>query len=80
MKEKTRTTVVIESHEQTIIRRSRRTISEPVAPLPAKRLARKHYAWLGAWWKTVALKGVTVFAPWSRRLKTKANERKNRLS
>jgi hypothetical protein len=39
MPEKTKTTVVIESHEQTIIRRSRRTISSgefPIAVNPAE--------------------------------------------
>ena len=39
MPEKTKTTVVIESHEQTIIRRSRRTISSgefPIAADPAE--------------------------------------------
>jgi len=36
MTEKTRTIVVIESHEQTIIRRSRRTVSAQLVTPPPK--------------------------------------------
>jgi hypothetical protein len=89
MPDKTKTIVVIESHEQTIIRRTRRTVSGQVliggavarplgrassdAPEPAVMEKPK-----GRWWRTVALKGVTVFAPWSRRLKHSGNERRNK--
>jgi hypothetical protein len=88
MTEKTRTIVVFESHEQTIIRRSRRTVSGQVltagavarplgrapsdAPEPAVLEKPK-----GRWWLTVALKGVNVFSHWSRRLKRGGNERRN---
>ena len=77
MTEKTRTVVVFESHQQTIIRRSRRTVTAQVVPLPTVRPARKEHTWLGAWWRLVSRKGAKVFAPLSRRLMTKANERKN---
>jgi len=93
MTEKTRTVVVIESHQQTIIRRSRRTVSgqvltegavaRPSARAPsnaAERPVQVKRKSLGRWWKTVALKSATLLAPLSRRLKTKANERNNRLS
>ena len=84
MPDKTRTVVVIESHEQTIIRRSRRTVSgqvvaddagaRPRLPQPgsADGVGRRCF---GALWRRVALKGATVFAPWSRRLKVGTNER-----
>ena len=62
MTEKTRTVVVIESHQQTIVRRSRRTFTTQPVTLPAERPAKKHRAWLGPWWKTVTLKSATVFA------------------
>ena len=104
MPDKTKTVVIIESHEQTIIRRSRRVISSQL-PAPGdvarlqdsqtgspavvgrlgtassdatERLAKRKRRWLGAWWRTVALKGVTVFVPWSRRLKHYGNERRNK--
>jgi len=102
MPDKTKTIVVIESHEQTIIRRSRRTVSAQVltdgavarprgpqtgSPAGVGRLGRASSdapepAVLekpkGRWWRTVALKGVTVFAPWSRWLKHCGNERRNK--
>jgi hypothetical protein len=93
MTEKTRTTVVIESHQQTIVRRSRRTVSghvlmdgaiarplgrarsdETEHPVQEKRKSPER------WWKTVALKGATAYTTLSRRLKARANERRNRLS
>jgi hypothetical protein len=104
MPDKTKTVVIIESHEQTIIRRSRRVISsqlpgqgdvsQPDAVLTTsalagcsigsassdatERLAKSERRWLAAWWRTVALKGVTVFAPWSRRLKLVGNRWSNK--
>ncbi|HEY2973140.1 MAG TPA: hypothetical protein VGJ48_11565 [Pyrinomonadaceae bacterium] len=90
MTDKTKTVVVIEHHEQTIIRRSRRTISSDEFPIVAetqalaRSLARtqaepvvqaKRQS-LGACLKTFAMRG----APWLRRLKARANKRKNRLS
>ena len=69
MTEKTRTVVVIESHEQTIIRRVRRTISAQVGTLPSKRPGQEKRKSLGRWWKTVAVKSATVLAPLARRLK-----------
>jgi hypothetical protein len=80
MPDKTKTTVVIERHEQTIIRRSRRTVTAHVRTLPPERVIQEKRKSPGRWWKTVALKSATVLAPLSRRLKTRANERKNRLS
>ena len=80
MTEKTRTTVVIESHQQTIVRRSHHTISAQTVTLPPERAVQEKRNSLGRWWKTIALKSATVLAPLSRRLKTRANERKNRLS
>ena len=75
-----KTKVVIESHEQTTIRRSRRVISSQVVTQPPKRASQENRKSLGRWWKTVTLKSATVLAPLSRRLKTKGNEGKNRLS
>jgi hypothetical protein len=79
MTEKTKTVVVIERHEQTIVRRSRGTISaQATTQLPARPTQEKRKS-LGRWWKTFALKGATVLKPLSR-LKTRANQRKNKLS
>jgi len=78
MREKTKTTVVIESHQQTIIRRSRRTISAPVVTLPAERRAGKTNGWLKAWWRTLALKSATVFAALTRRKRSGSDQAKNR--
>ena len=93
MPDKTKTTVVIERHEQTIIRRSRRTVSGQVVDDGAvarpsgrassdgtERAVEEKRRSPGRWWKTVALKSATVLAPLSGRLKARANERKNRLS
>ena len=93
MPDKTKTVVVFEKHEQTIIRRSRRTVSGQVltdgalarplgraasdAPEPgavARPLGRASVRR----WRTVALKGVTVLAQWSRRLKHCGDERRNK--
>ena len=104
MPDKTKIVVVIESHEQTTIRRWRRVSSsqlltqgevarpegfQPSSSVgfgrqgsssadaterPGKRSRRR----LAAWWRTVALKGVTVFAQWSRRLKLVGNKRSNK--
>jgi hypothetical protein len=63
MTEKTRTIVVIESHEQTIIRRARRTISAQVVTLPPEHAVQEKRKSLGRWWKRVALKSATAFAP-----------------
>ena len=63
MTTKTRTRVVIETHEQTTIRRSRRTITAQVVTLPSERAIQEKRKLLGRWWKTVALKSATVFAP-----------------
>ncbi len=104
MPEKTKTIVVIESHEQTIIRRSRREISSqmptqgdvdrpravPVAGVTTgcsigsvssdatDRFAKRKRRWLGVLWRMVALKGVTVFAAWSRRLKHREIEQRDK--
>jgi len=51
MTEKTRTIVVIESHEQTIIRRARRTISAQVVTLPPEHAVQEKHKSLGRWWK-----------------------------
>ena len=80
MTEKTRTVVVIESHQQTTIRRSRRTVAAQTVPLPPERPVQEKRKPLGRWWKTVALKGAIVLEPLSRRLKTRASKRKKRLS
>ncbi len=103
MPEQTKTVVIIQSHEQTIIRRSRRVISSQVltqgavarpggAPIAAaamagsigtapsdatEPLAKRNRRSLVAWWLAVALKGVTAFASWPRRLKRGGNERRN---
>jgi hypothetical protein len=90
MTDKTKTVVVIEHHEQTIIRRSRRTMSsgevpialepgalgQPLAMAQAEPVVREKRQSLGACLKTVAIKG----APWLRRMTARVNERKNRLS
>ncbi len=96
MPDKTTTLVVFESHEQTIIRRSRRVISSQLPgqgeiaesggipttataigssiggassnATPTPRPAKRDRRCLAAWWRIVALKGVTVFAHWPRRL------------
>ena len=83
MPDKTKTVVLIESHEQTIIRRSRRTVSgevlmdragaQPDAPAPAVLEKPK-----GRWWLAVAQKGVSVFSHWSHRLQRGGNERRNK--
>ena len=88
MPDKTKTVVVIESHEQTIIRHSRRTASgqllmdwaearplgraTPDAP-GAGVLAKPK----GRWWLAVALKGVNVCSQWLRRLKRGRSERRH---
>ena len=82
MTDKTKTVVVIESHEQTTIRRTRRTVSgevlmeqvvaRPDAPESAVVLKPK-----GRWWLTVALKAANVFSHWSRRLQRGGNKRRN---
>src|SRR5262245_32621313 len=87
---KTKTVVVIEHHEQTVIRRTRRTMSSgespiavepgalarPLARSQAEPVVREKRQSLGACLKTV----VTKSAPWLRRMKARFNERKNRLS
>jgi len=84
MPDKTKTVVIIESHEQTIIRRSRRVIGSLVVTQPPERAGQENRKSLGRWWKTVSLKTAKVLAHFrlnlSRRLKTRANEHKNRLS
>lgn len=104
MTTKTRTVVVIEIHEQTIVRRSCRMVSAQVAtpgavarpsgrtpsdvtvlvpelmPLPPESVVRDERKSLGRWWKTVALKSATALAPLSRQLKTRADQRNNKLS
>jgi hypothetical protein len=83
MTEKTTTILVIESHEQTIIRRSRRTMSEQVVAgdagarprLPQPGSLGGVRRCFGVLWRRVALKGATVFAPWSQRLKEGTNDR-----
>lgn len=89
MPDKTKTIVIIESHEQTIIRRSRRVISSQLpmqrvlarpigsASGETERLTKREERGFVAWCRTVTLKGFTVFAPWSRRLKHRENERRN---
>lgn len=85
MTQKTTTIVVIESHQQTIVRRSRRTVSSELLTQGAssdetERPAKRGRRWLGTWWRKVIKKSATVLAPLSHRLKTRANERTNRLS
>ena len=87
MSEKTKTVVVIERHEQTITRRSRRTISGQVMedgavarPLGApfdetEPVVKGNRRSLPACLKTVAIKSVS----WLRRMMT-ANDRKKKLS
>jgi hypothetical protein len=80
MTDKSKTVVVIESHEQTIIRRSRRTVSGEVLMDGACPDATEHSVLekpKGRWWLAVALKGVSVFSHWSRRLQRGGNERRN---
>ena len=83
MTDKTKTVVVIESHEQTIIRRSRRTVSGQVLMDGEGRASSDatERAVLvkpkGRWWLAIALKGVSVFSHWSRRLQRGGNERRN---
>ena len=88
MPDKTKTVVVFESHEQTIIRRSRRTVSGQVLtdPIIARQSGRASSyppeppvlgKPKGHWWRTVALKGVTVLAQWSRLLKHGGKDQKN---
>src|SRR4249919_3309976 len=77
MIEKTTTVVMIESHEHTIIRRSRRTVSSHLLTQGAPsdetaRPAKRDRRWLGAWWRTVTQKCAAVLLPSSRRLKTRA--------
>jgi hypothetical protein len=88
MLDKTNTIVVIESHEQTVIRRSRRLVSSQLltqvavaqplgiasseAPEPSLEKPKAR------WWLAVAVKGVNVFSHWSRRLKRSRNERRNK--
>jgi len=83
MTEKTRTVIVIESHEQTIIRRSRRTASsdevrilaEPAELVPPDETTiQRKRALLGACLKTVALMSATLL----RRLKTRTSTTKRR--
>lgn len=88
MSEKTKTTVVTEIHEQTIIRRSRRTVSERVVDAKAAQPpgwipsdvieppVREKPKWPGRLWKTVSLKSATVLEPLSRLLATGASKRK----
>ena len=79
MTEKTKTTVVIESHQQTVIRRSRRTITTQTTEAPIDITIEEPPKPLSRWWKRIALKGATVLAPLSRRLRASADRRKHRL-
>ena len=63
MTEKTKTIVVIESHQQTIIRRTRRMSAAQVVTLPAEPAVQENRNLLGRWWQAVALKSAAVFAP-----------------
>jgi hypothetical protein len=64
MTTKTRTRVVIETHEQTIIRGSSNKITAQTVPTgQPKRNS------LGQGWKALVVKGATVLEPLSRRLK-----------
>jgi len=81
MPDKTKTVVVFESHEQTIIRRSRRTVSGQVltdgaVAQPSQRASVRR--WLAGYWRTATQKGARVFTPWSRRLKHSRDERRNK--
>lgn len=90
MPNKTKTIVIIESHELTIIRRSRRVSSQLLtqeeeaqtsASVPSDVTGlstSKAGRWGGAWWLAVALKRITVFVPWSDRSKRGVNERRNK--
>jgi hypothetical protein len=69
MTKKTRTRVVIERHERTIIRSSSSKITAKTAPLPPERPVQEKRKLLGRWWKTAALKSATALAPLARRLK-----------
>ena len=71
MPDKTKTVVVIESYEQTIIRRSRR-LSSPHLPKEGEfqplatetsNAAVSSTRWFGVRWLAAALKGVKVFGP-----------------
>jgi len=75
MIEKTKTTVVIESHQQTIVRRSRRPISAPVV---AERRAGKTRGWLKGCWKTLTLKSATAFAALTRLKRSGHGQPKNK--
>ena len=79
MTEKSRTVMVIESHQQTIIRRSHRTVTAPVVE-PAERTVPDKRKSPERWWKIFTLKTAMALSSWSRRLRTRANERNNRLS
>jgi hypothetical protein len=77
MTEKSRTVVVIESHEQTIIRRSRRIVSSELLTQGASsdetaRPAKTDRRWFGAWWRAVTQKGANLLVPSSRRTTTRA--------
>ena len=90
MPDKTKTIVIIESHEQTIIRRSRRVSSQLLTQeaqsqtsgtVPSDVIGlstSKDRRWGGAWWLAVALKRITVFVPWSGRSKRGVDERRNK--
>jgi hypothetical protein len=68
MTEKSKTVVVIETHEQTIVRRTTQTVAmqastqSPVARLLVKSPARGSWA---RWWSRAALRSARVLAPWS---------------
>jgi hypothetical protein len=87
MPDKTKIVVVIESHEQTIIRRSRRVSSQLLtqegesqmsvrAPAATGLPAGRGRRWLSARCLALTLKGFTVFGPWSRRFKRGGSERR----
>ena len=80
MTDKRKTIVVIESHEQTVIRRSRRVTTSQLVTLPATVDVQVKRKSPRRWWTTVALKSATVLAPLSRRLKTRVKEPKYRRS
>lgn len=59
MAEKTKTVVVFESHERTVVHRSRRTLSERIGQtltVAPERPAPRGRARLRAWWRAVAPK------------------------
>ncbi len=89
MPDKTKTILVIESHEQTIIRRSRRLISSQLLKpgTAAQPLGRSSSAApelsvpekpKAGWWLAVAMKGVNVFSHWSHRLRRSGNQRSHK--